>query len=367
MTMRETRAVTFDQAEVRKADDGGLTFTGHAAVFNQRTWIGPKKWGFYEEVSEGFFDDVLDDRAAFLVNHDPNILLARNGSTMSLSVDDKGLVPEARWDPTDPDAIKWAGRVRRGDANEMSFAFTVKEESWSEDEAGNEVRTLLKADRLYDVSLVTYPAYEGTDGGMRDQAAEVVKRHRGFDPRVPQVKIDSEGGVGVKVSSSGRSFSWTRNGPASTRVGAEGTAEPAPVPTEAEPPAPAPDDTPVVADEPIVQPVVERHALMGLRHRANASRWGFTRDITSVGPLNEVLDDASQGGTDEDGGEDEDFSTDVGFISEIIENAQDSVAAAVEYLAESDPAVRNAAVVTFAQNLIRDLNAQVTTISRFLA
>jgi HK97 family phage prohead protease len=184
MTMRETRAVTFDQAEVRKADDGdGLTFTGHAAVFNQRTWIGPKKWGFYEEVSDGFFDDVLDDRAAFLVNHDPNILLARNGSTMTLSVDDKGLVPEARWDPTDPDAIKWAGRVRRGDANEMSFAFTVKEEAWSEDEAGNEIRTLLKAERLYDVSLVTYPAYEGTDGGMRDQAAEVVKRHRGTDPR----------------------------------------------------------------------------------------------------------------------------------------------------------------------------------------
>jgi HK97 family phage prohead protease len=330
--MRETRAVTFDQAEVRKADDGGLTFTGHAAVFNQRTWIGPKKWGFYEEVSEGFFDDVLDDRAAFLVNHDPNILLARNGSTMSLSVDDKGLVPEARWDPTDPDAIKWAGRVRRGDASEMSFAFTVKDESWSEDEAGNEVRTLLKADRLYDVSLVTYPAYEGTDGGMRDQAAEVVKRHRGFDPR--------DGDRPARRSN--------------------------PTP-EPEPPAPDVADKPVVGDEPIVQPVVERHALMGLRHRANASRWGFTRDITSVGPLDEVLDGASQGGADEDGGEDEDFSTDVGFISEIIENAQDSVAAAVEYLAESDPAVRNAAVVTFAQNLIRDLNAQVTTISRFLA
>lgn len=183
--MREVRAVKIEDAEVRKAKDSdSLSFTGHAAVFNQRTWIGPKKWGFWEEVAEGFFDDVLDDRAAFLVNHDPNIVLARNGSTMTLAVDERGLVPDAQWDAADPDAVKWAGRVRRGDVNEMSFAFTVAEEKWAEDDDGNEIRTLLKADRLYDVSLVTYPAYEGTSGGMRDSdAAEVVKRHRGYDPR----------------------------------------------------------------------------------------------------------------------------------------------------------------------------------------
>jgi len=182
--MREVRAVKLEGAEVRKdSDTEALNFTGHAAVFNERTWIGPKQWGFWEEVADGFFDDVLDDRAAFLVNHDPNIVLARNGNTMSLTTDKRGLVPDAQWDPTDPDAVKWAGRVRRGDVSEMSFAFTVAEEKWSEDEDGKEIRTLLKADRLFDVSLVTYPAYGGTDGGMRDSAAEVVKRHRGFDPR----------------------------------------------------------------------------------------------------------------------------------------------------------------------------------------
>lgn len=183
--IREARTVTIDATEVRKADEGkSLKFTGHAAVFNQRTWIGPKKWGFWEEVADGFFDDVLENDAAFLVNHDPNIVLARNPTTMTLSVDERGLVPDAEWDPDDPDAVKWAGRVRRGDVTQMSFAFTVAEEKWSEDDDGNEIRTLLKADRLYDVSLVTYPAYEGTDAGMRDSgAAEVVKRHRGFDPR----------------------------------------------------------------------------------------------------------------------------------------------------------------------------------------
>lgn len=182
--MRETRAAALVDVDVRAKDDDtdSLTFTGHAAVFNQRTWIGPKKWGFWEEVDEGFFRDVLDDDAAFLVNHDPNIVLARNGSTMTLATDKKGLVPTAEWDPEDPDARMWAGRVRRGDVTKMSFAFTVAEEKWAEDDNGDEVRTLLTAERLYDVSLVTYPAYDGTDAAMRAAAREVVTRHRGADP-----------------------------------------------------------------------------------------------------------------------------------------------------------------------------------------
>lgn len=188
--MRELRTVTLEAPEVRAAtedDTDKLLFTGHAAVFNERTWIGPKRWGFYEVVDPGFFRNVLDDPAAFLVNHDPNIVLARNGNTMTLTTDKRGLVPEAEWDPTDPDAVMWAGRVRRGDVTEMSFAFTVAEEKWEEDgDTGEETRTLLTAEKLYDVSLVTYPAYTGTDGGMRDSAAEVVKRHRGYDPRTEE-------------------------------------------------------------------------------------------------------------------------------------------------------------------------------------
>jgi HK97 family phage prohead protease len=175
--MREQRTVMLEAPEVRAADDDKtLRFSGHAAVFNERTWIGPKRWGFWEQIDPGFFRNVLDDDAAFLVNHDPNIVLARNGKTLSLSVDKRGLVTDAEFDPADPDAAMWAGRVRRGDVTQMSFAFTVAEEKWS----------LLTADRLYDVSLVTYPAYEGTDAGMRDGAAEVVKRHRGYDPRTEQ-------------------------------------------------------------------------------------------------------------------------------------------------------------------------------------
>jgi HK97 family phage prohead protease len=177
--MREVRTVGL-AAEVRAGEDGaGLSFSGHAAVFNEPTWIGSKRWGFWEQVDPGFFRNVLEDDAAFLVNHDPNIVLARNGKTMTLSVDDRGLVPEAEFDSADPEAVMWAGRVRRGDVSQMSFAFTVSEEKWGVNEAEEEVRTLLTAERLYDVSIVTYPAYPGTDAGMRASAEAVVRRHRG--------------------------------------------------------------------------------------------------------------------------------------------------------------------------------------------
>ena len=179
--MRETRTLALDTVDVRDSESDQLHFTGHAAVFDERTWIGPKRWGFWERVDRGFFDGVLGDPAAFLVNHDPNIVLARNGNTMSLTTDDRGLVPDARWDPDDPEARMWAARVKRGDVTKMSFAFSVAEDSWSEDDDGEETRTLVRAGQLFDVSLVTYPAYDGTDAGMRD-AREVVRRHRGVDP-----------------------------------------------------------------------------------------------------------------------------------------------------------------------------------------
>lgn len=187
----EHRVVPLATRVIERAADGDtpaeLRFTGHAAVFNQKTWIGPKRWGFWEEIDPGFFRDVLEDDAAYLINHDPNILLARNGETMTLSTDKRGLAVDAEWDPEDPEARMWAGRHRRGDIAKMSFAFTVQEEKWGEADDGEELRTLLTAERLYDVSSVVYPAYEGTDGGMRtDEAAGVVLRHRGFDPRTQE-------------------------------------------------------------------------------------------------------------------------------------------------------------------------------------
>ena len=56
--------------------------------------------------------------------------------------------------------------IRLGNVDQMSFAFAAVEEKWIEKKDEIALRELIDVD-LYDVSVVTYPAYEGTSVGLR--------------------------------------------------------------------------------------------------------------------------------------------------------------------------------------------------------
>lgn len=61
----------------------------------------------------------------------------------------------------------------RGDINQSSFAFSVARdgENWYEDEEGIVIRKISKFSRLYDVSPVTYAAYQDADSGVQSMEA----------------------------------------------------------------------------------------------------------------------------------------------------------------------------------------------------
>lgn len=170
------RPSTFEVHEVRDEDDNvtSRTFTGHAAVFDQPTLIGSTRWGFVEQIARDAFTDVLQDDVRFLVNHDGLPLARTTAGTLELAQDATGLVARTseehlRRTSLGSDVVEL---LSSGDLNQMSFAFTIAEETWStyssDDELdGMELRTINKMKRLYDVSVVTYPAYEGTDAGLR--------------------------------------------------------------------------------------------------------------------------------------------------------------------------------------------------------
>ena len=66
--------------------------------------------------------------------------------------------------------------MKRGDINSSSFAFTVKRDTWSNDEEGNNIRTINEIERLYDVSPVTYPAYtEANDLAVAQRGLAIYK------------------------------------------------------------------------------------------------------------------------------------------------------------------------------------------------
>ena len=172
---RERMRVKLDARSIeRRAEGDPIGFKGHAAVFDKPTWIGSKRWGFREQVAPGAFAKTIKEAdVRFLVNHDPNYLLARNKSgTLTLAEDKTGLAVDADMAPvsyTNDIAVL----MERGDLTQMSFAFETVKDSWELDDDENELRTLLEV-KLWDVSVVTYPAYEETDAGLRGAAFDTL-------------------------------------------------------------------------------------------------------------------------------------------------------------------------------------------------
>lgn len=178
--------------EKRAAEDGSdlAVIEGYAAKFNEVTVIGG--W-FREVVRPGFFDDVLNDDVRCLKNHDANYILARSKEgkgTLSLTVDNVGL----KYSYTTPD-ISYARdlqtSIERGDVSQSSFSFMPKEVKWTEKEGELELRELIKCETLYDVSPVTFPAYNNTEVAKRsweahkqEKQAETRNENNGNGPKI---------------------------------------------------------------------------------------------------------------------------------------------------------------------------------------
>ena len=154
--------------EIRLADvrfeesDGKMILEGYAIVFEQETLIGDEERGFKEVISRTALTDTLMKDVPLKYNHmDSFLILARTkNKSLSLSIDNIGLKIHAELIDThsNEDVYKM---VRAGLLDKMSFAFTVKKQSW--DRSGDiPVRRIENIDRLYDVSVVDLPAYEGT-------------------------------------------------------------------------------------------------------------------------------------------------------------------------------------------------------------
>lgn len=159
-------------AEIR-ADDDGLRVEGYAAVFNEATEIA----GLFREVIEpGAFTDAVDrDDVVFLVNHDGLPLARTRSGTLTLEEDDHGLRISTMLDAEDPDVKSITHKMKRGDLDKMSFAFYPDVQEW--DESGDMPLRTIKRATLYDVSVVTTPAYEGTEIALRS----LEQSRTGFD------------------------------------------------------------------------------------------------------------------------------------------------------------------------------------------
>lgn len=159
-TNREIRAGI--PVEIR-AEESEIKVSGYAAVFNSEANIG----GMFTEVIErGAFKEAIGrDDVVFLINHEGLPLARTRSGTLKLSEDKHGLKMEASLAADDPDVRSIVTKMQRGDLDKMSFAFYPEVQEW--DDSGEIPKRTIKQAALDDVSIVTRPAYDTTEIGLR--------------------------------------------------------------------------------------------------------------------------------------------------------------------------------------------------------
>ncbi len=161
---KETRAFAFE-VRAEENEQHGTYITGTPIVFNQETDLGFCS----ERIDPNALAETDLKDVRFLIGHNTSMIpLARSrnnneNSTMQMSVTDEGMDIRVDLDTeNNAEARALYSAVKRGDLSGMSFMFTVDKDSWEDTDTDHPKRTILSIRKVYEVSAVAFPAYEGT-------------------------------------------------------------------------------------------------------------------------------------------------------------------------------------------------------------
>lgn len=165
MNNKEIRAFNFE-VKANNNEDHGNFIEGRAIVYDEPTDMG--MWD--EIIDNGALADTDLKDVRFLVNHNTDMIpLARSrnnneNSTMQMSViDGEGMDIRADLDTeNNADAKSLYSATERGDIDGMSFMFIVDKDSWDDIDSDHPTRHIRSISKVFEVSAVTFPAYEAT-------------------------------------------------------------------------------------------------------------------------------------------------------------------------------------------------------------
>jgi HK97 family phage prohead protease len=170
MKKHEIRSYDFD-VRAKEDEEHGTYLEGQPIVYNSRTDLG-----LYDEIIEvGALKNTNLKDVRFLVNHDFNMIpLARSrnntkNSTMQMTVNDEGMSIRVNLDVEgNAKAKELYSAVKRGDISGMSFAFYIDKEEWEDLKTEHPTRRIKSISEIFEVSAVTFPAYEETNISARN-------------------------------------------------------------------------------------------------------------------------------------------------------------------------------------------------------
>nr|DAI11031.1 MAG TPA: prohead serine protease [Caudoviricetes sp.] len=174
--MRQIRGTESKFKTRANEETGDMYISGYFSVFNSNyeIWAGGS-----ESIDPAAFDETLEEDIRCLIDHKSRLVLGRNtAGTLELRTDDTGLWGEVKINPKDQDAVNLYERVKRGDVNQCSIGFDILEEEFTENKETGAVHWTIKKVKLYEVSVVTFPAYEDTGVSARQKQAEEIKKRQ---------------------------------------------------------------------------------------------------------------------------------------------------------------------------------------------
>lgn len=173
--MKETRIAEIRASQPTAEGNDALILRGRPILYETPTLITDGSGSYTEIIRSGALDSADLSDVRLLYNHDlAKVPLARTPKTMSLKVDNQGLSLEATL-PDTASAREVYEAVKRGDLSGMSFAFTVPEGGDDYDALTN-TRTIRQIAKVYECSVVPYPAYPTTSVEARNVQAAAKTR-----------------------------------------------------------------------------------------------------------------------------------------------------------------------------------------------
>ncbi len=178
---RIMEARSFATGELRVDEDGNPTIDGYATVYEYPYDVaGGAPYGWVETIAEGACAKSVAERddVRLLINHDGITLGRTRSRTLALESDNVGLRFASTLDGRSPLVQSLSSAMERDDMDECSFAFQVLRQEWNADFTE---RRILEV-KLFDVSVVTYPANPATVAHLRadDPAPEIAPAQAGM-------------------------------------------------------------------------------------------------------------------------------------------------------------------------------------------
>ena len=198
----------------------GKVISGYAILFNEPSQPMPvDNSTFTETISPQALQGVDLSKLVMIYNHDyANILASVKAGTLDVNVDEKGLAFKATL-PDTTVANDVYENIKAGNLDSMSFGFSVLADEWQQADDGSYTRQIDKIENLYELSVVTLPAYDGTELTVDTRNLKINKEDNNMFKKVEEETVTPVQAFNKYVRNAGNVDAETRAAITTTEIG----------------------------------------------------------------------------------------------------------------------------------------------------